>query len=115
CGGIKGVQDLRAESNDGKVAPLSCGSRLPDFDDVIRFRQLFAQARQAIEFLVLEIDDRIGIADRGLNQTLRIVSGRRLDYLQPGSVQEKRFSVDRVERPCVNAAPAWTTKHSRNP
>src|SRR6185369_3890258 len=71
------------------------------------------QTRQAIQLFVFEVEHRIGIANRRLDQTLRIVSSRRLDDLQTGSVQEERFGVERVEWTRANARTAWTTKDCR--
>src|SRR6185369_15105850 len=75
---------------------------------------LFAQSRQAIQFLMLEEEHPIGIADSRFDQAFRIVSCRRLDNLQSRGVQEKRLRVERMKRPRTYSRSAWTTKHRRN-
>ena len=60
---------------------------------------------------MLEVEHRIGIANRSFDQAFRIVSSRRLDDLQSRGVQKKRLGIQRVERTRAHARAAWTTKH----
>src|SRR6266540_1687396 len=69
--GVERRQNLRPESNDRKIAAIAPGPRFTNLDNVIVLGKLFAQARQAIKFLVLEVKHRIRIANRRLDQTLR--------------------------------------------
>ena len=53
---------------------------------------------------MLEEEDGIVVADRGLDQALGVVGRGRLDDLQAGRVGEVGLGVLRVERPAVHAA-----------
>ena len=64
---VQRCQDLRAERNYRKIAAFAPGARFTNLYDVIVFGKFFAQPRQAIEFLVLEIKHRIGIANRSFD------------------------------------------------
>ena len=63
---------------------------------------------------MFEIDDRIGIANRGLDQSLRVVRRRRADDLQARRVHEVHFRILRMERSAVNAAAARSANDDGN-
>src|SRR3990170_707280 len=57
-----------------------------------------------VDPLVLEEHDRVVVADRGLQQALRVARERRADHLQAGRVCEPRLGVERVEAARAHAA-----------
>ena len=104
----------RPVSNNRKVAAFATDCRLADRDYVVVRRYFLFDLRIAVQELVLEEQHRIFVANRSLDQALRVVGGRRLDHLQPGCIKEKRLDVLRVERAAVHASAARPTHDHRN-
>ncbi len=79
-GGLQRVGHAHRPGDDGDVLALAHHARLADRHDIVVELRHFAGV--AVEHLVLEEDDGIGIADRGLQEAL-VVGGRvRRDHLQ---------------------------------
>ena len=93
-----------------RACAADCG--LTDRHDEIVGRKLFLDP--AIEKFVFEINDRIGIANGGLDQSLRVVCRRRANHFQAGRVHEIHFRILRMERAAVNAAAARSANHDGN-
>ena len=74
----------RAVGDERHVAPLAREPRLPERDDVLAVRHLAALG--PVDELRLEDHDRIGVADRGREQPLRVRGRRRDRDLDPGRV-----------------------------
>ena len=89
-----------------RSAPSRRTAALPSGHDVVLVGHLVLDP--AVEVLVLEVEDRIVVADRRLQQSFRVVGGRRLDHLQARRVEEERLRVERVERPAADAAAGRT-------
>src|SRR5205085_376859 len=111
---VERIQNLRAKGDDGKVTTFTSRARLADLDNVIVGRQLLAQTREAIKFLVLEVKHRIGIANRSFDKALGVVSRRRLDDLQTRGVGKERFRIKGMKRPRAHAGTARSAKDCRN-
>src|SRR5207245_7725192 len=58
----------------------------------------------AIQPLVLEVEDRVVVADRRLDETLRVAGRRGGDDLQAGGVEERSLGGLRVEQPAAYRA-----------
>src|SRR5258708_3470153 len=67
----------------------------------------------AVQILVLEEDDGIVIADRRLDQSLRIVGRRGTNHLQSGRVYKPHLRILRMKRSSMHIAAARTTQHER--
>src|SRR6266550_3223387 len=82
----------RAVADDGKVFAFPRDPRLPDRrENLLALRQLLLDA--PVEPFVLEIEHRIFVADRRLDQALGIPHGRRVDDLEAGRVEECRLRI----------------------
>jgi hypothetical protein len=55
---------------------------------------------------VLEVDHRVVVADRGLEQALGVVRRRRRDHFQPGTMDEPGLRVLRMVQPAADIAAA---------
>jgi len=91
-------QHHRAKRNNRQIASFTRSARLADFDNVVVRRQLLTQTRQPVKFLVFEIQNRIGIANRRFDQTLGVVGRRWLNDFQTGSIKKKRLGIQRMKR-----------------
>src|SRR5262245_37593951 len=92
----------RAERQDRQVAAFALHFGLPDRDDVVLLRHVVLDA--AVQELVLEVQDRVVVPNRGLEESLRVVGGRGLDHLEAGRVPEVGFGIQRVERAAADTA-----------
>src|SRR6266508_2285110 len=111
-GRLQRFPQCRAVADDGKVFAFPRDPRLPDRrENLLALRQLLLDA--PVEPFVLEVEDRIFVADRRLDQTLRIPHGRRVDDLEAGRVEECRFRILRMERPAANVTAAGAAHHHR--
>ena len=90
------------------MLPLARQARLADRRENFFARgQLFLDP--PIQPFVLEIQHGIVIADRGLDQALRVPDRRGIDDFEPGRVQERRLGILRVEWPAPHVPAAGTT------
>src|ERR1051325_6032247 len=67
-----------------------------------------------VEKFILKINDRVVIAYRGRQQSLRVFRRRRQDDFQPRRVSEPRFRILRVVRPRVYPSARRPAKHDRH-
>src|SRR2546430_16884255 len=68
-GGLERLPHRRTVGHDREVFPLACESRLADRShDLLTLGELLLDA--AIQPLVLEVENRVVVADRGLDQPL---------------------------------------------
>src|SRR5262245_29073005 len=102
-----------AVGHDRQVASLATHRRTADRNDVVLRGQVLLDP--AVEELVLEVDDRIVVADGGLDQPLGVVRGRRGHDLETGRVDEVHLRVLRMERAAAHAAAARATHHDGHP
>jgi len=113
CRGIERRVHHRAERDDRQVLSFAPDGGFPDGHDVVLVGHLVFDP--AIEVLVLEVQHRIVVPNRRLQQALRIVRGRRLHHLQSGRIEKEGFRVQRMERPAAHAAAAGTPNDDGNP
>src|SRR5437762_607557 len=107
-GGFQRFPQRGTVGNYGKMLPLARQARLADRRENFFARgQLFLDP--PIQPFVLEIQHGIVIADRGLDQALRVPDRRGIDDFEPGRVQERRLGILRVEWPAPHVPAAGTT------
>src|SRR2546427_12655542 len=87
--------------------PLHVGFAKRDYEVLSRQHRL----DPAVEKLVLEVDDWVGVSDRGLQQPLGIIRRRRRDKLEAGRVEEPALWTFRMERPAGHAAAERRADH----
>ena len=92
--------------------PVAAHGGLADRHDVVLGRQLLLDP--AVEELVLEEEHGVVVADRGLDQALRVVGRRRLHDLESRRVREVRLRVLGVERAAVHAAAGGAADDERH-
>ena len=92
--GLERGRDHRAVGHERDVVSLASRRRDADRHDLVAFRHWTPGA--SVQVLVLEVHDRIVIADGGFQQSFRVVGGRRRHDLQPRTMDEPRFGVLRV-------------------
>ena len=90
--------DRPAGGDDRHVAALAPDRGLAERDEVLAVRHLSVLEREQV---VVEIDDRVVVADRGRHQALGVGGGRRHHDLQAGHAHEER-----ADRAGVLARPA---------
>src|SRR5262249_46813922 len=73
-GGLERGVHHRAERQDRQVLAFALHRRLPDRDDVVLVRDVVLDA--AVQELVLEVQHRVIVAYRRLEESLRVVGGR---------------------------------------
>src|SRR6266516_2501422 len=107
-GGFQRLPQRGAVTDDGKMLAFACHPCLPD-----RRENFFALGQPfldtPIQPLVLEIQDGIAIADRSLNEPLRVPDRRGIHNFEPRRVQERRLRVLRMEWPAPHIPAAGTT------
>ena len=81
--------DHRAPRDDRQVLSTPPHVRFSDRHDVVLLRQIFFDA--PVEKLVLDVEDRIVVANRGFEQAFCVVSGSRKNDLQTRPVHEHRL------------------------
>src|SRR5690349_10462672 len=89
-----------------QVAPVAGYARLAQRHDVVFRRNFFLDT--SVKILVLEKNNRVVIADRGLDQALGIVGAGRTDNFYARNVHEPHLRILRVIRSAVNIAAAGT-------
>ena len=87
-------------------------SGLADRHGVVVFRHIFFDA--AIKKLVLEEEDRVVVADGGLDQPFGITGRGRRDNFHSRRVDKMHLGILRVERPAVHAAAAGSAQDERS-
>src|SRR3990170_1651861 len=111
-GGFERLVHHHAVGDHGYVGPLALDIRRADRDQevgVLGDDLLDA----AVDPLVLEEHARIVVADRRLQQTLRVGRERRAHHLQPRCVCEPRLGVERVEARGAHPAAGGSSQHHR--
>src|SRR6266853_2968336 len=109
-GGLERFTQRRPVRDDGQVFPLARDAGLADRrENLLALRQLLLDP--AVEPLVLQVEHRILVADRCLDETLRVPHGCRIDDLEAGRVEKRRFRVLRMERPAANVAATRAAHH----
>ena len=102
----------RTVGDDADVGPRPANGSLADgYDKVVRGK-LFLYP--PIKELVLEIDDRIGVPDRGLDQSLGIVRRGGANHFQARRVHKIHFGILRMERSAVNTAATGSADNNRD-
>ena len=94
--------DHRAPRDHRHVVALAVDARLPERRRVPVVGHLALDP--PVQVLVLEVEDRVRVLDRGREQALRVLRRRRADDLEARDVGEARLGVLRVERPAGEAA-----------
>src|SRR3954469_7197659 len=115
--GVRRLQRLmhhRAVGDDRDVVAGPLDRRGADRDELLWIlRDVLLDP--AIQRLVLEEQARVVVADRGLQQPLRVRRERGAHDLDPTGVREPRLRVHRVEVRCPHAAAARRAQHHRCP
>src|SRR5258706_558382 len=102
-GRLQRFPECRAVADDGKMLPFTRGARLSDRgENLLALRQLLLDA--AVEPFVLQVEHRILVADRCLDETLRVPHRRRKDDLQTRRGEERPLRALGWERPAANVA-----------
>src|SRR5277367_1689247 len=97
--------------NNAEVAALPGDSRLAQGHDVIFGRNFFFDT--PVEILVLAEDHRIVVANRGLDETLRVVGARGANHFQARRVDKPHLWILRVKWTAVDVAAARPANHER--
>ena len=103
----------RAIGQDGHILTCAASNSLSERHGVVLFGQFFAQFGQAIEQLMLQVEDGIVVTNGSFEQALGVVSGRWHNYLDAGHVEEPRFRAGRMERPAFDPAARWAANDHR--
>ena len=101
-GGLERGVHHRAPGDDRHVAALARDARLAEVERHVAVGHLALDA--AVEVLVLEVQHRVGVADRADEQRLGVGRRGRAGDLEARDVGEARLGVLRVERPAREAA-----------
>ena len=110
-GGVQAVKDHLAVGDDRRVAALPPDRRLADGHGVILAGDLFPDPGEPVEALVFEEEHRVVVADRRLEQALRVVGRSRRHDLEAGHLAEPGFGVLGVEGAGVADGPGGTPDH----
>src|SRR5208282_1087894 len=89
---------------------------LANFRDADRHREVAlgqVLLDTAIEPLVLEVHDRIAVANRALQNSLRIVRRRGRDHLESRHPREPRLGILRMEQRAMDARARRRANHER--
>ena len=111
-GRLQGQVDHGSIGDDGNVSADAFDLGFSNRNDVVLGRQHGLQP--TVQEFVFEIDDRVVVPDRSLQQTLRIIGGRRCDQLEPGRVKEPALRALRMERPPMHPTPERSPNHHRH-
>ena len=115
-GGLEGRRHHRAVGHERDVVALTADRRLADRDNLIPFGHRTLGA--PVQVFVLEVDHRVVVADRRLQQAFRVVRRGWRDDLETGPVDEPRLRVLRVVQPAADVAAARRAhddRHGRAP
>ena len=104
--------DHRAIGQKRRVVALAPDGGHADRHDLVTFGH--RTLRAAIQILVLEVHDRIVVANGGLEQPFRVVRRRRRDDFQAGPVNEPRLGILRVIQPAADVAAARRADDDRH-
>ena len=104
--------DHRGIGDDGDIGAGAFHVGLADRHDIVFRRQNRLHA--PIEELVLEINHRVGIADRRLQESLGVIRCGRSDDFEPRRMKEPAFRAFRMERPAVHPAAKWRADDQRH-
>src|ERR1035437_4282988 len=111
-GRLEGGPDHRAIRHDREVRPGPADRGLSNRDDVVLLRH--AVLHPPVEELVLQKENRVVVADRGLQEALRVVRGRGSHDLEAGRLHEVHLRILRVEGPAVHPASAGPADDHRH-
>ena len=110
-GRLQGVGHADGEGDDGDVLAGAVNARLADRqDEVVDLRH---REGLAVENLVLEEDHRVGIADRRLEQALRVGGGVGRDHLEARHVGVPRGVVVAVLGADTSGGAVGAAEHDR--
>src|SRR6266404_3954544 len=109
---IQRCENHRTKGDDRQIPAFTRYSRFPDFYDVVIDGQFFPQSGKSVELLVLKKDNRTGVANRRLNQPLRIVRSGGFNNLQTRRVQKKGFSINGMEWSGAHTAATRAAPHA---
>jgi len=98
--------------DDAQVAAGAGDAGLAQRNDVVIGGNFFFDA--PVKIFVLEEDDRIVVANGGLDEAFGIVGGGGADDFQARSVHEVHFGILRMKRAAMHVAAAGTADHERS-